>query len=41
MIVRDHVSTMDQSRIESLAPLVKKPEDPGYEIDHEFFSFKT
>ena len=41
MIVRDHVSTMDQSGIQSLAPLVKKPEDPGYEIDHDFFSLKT
>ena len=39
MIFRDNVSTMDQSGIQSLAPLVKKPEDPGYEID--FFSLKT
>ena len=41
MIFRDNVSTMDQSGIQSLAPLVKKPEDPGYEINHEFFSLKT
>lgn len=41
MIFRDNVSTMDQSGIQSLAPLVKKPEDPGYEIDHDFFSLKT
>ena len=32
---------MDQSGIQSLAPLVKKPEGPGYEIDHDFFSLKT
>ena len=41
MIFRDNVSTMDQSGIQSLAPLVKKPEDPVYEINHEFFSLKT
>ena len=41
MIFRYNVSTMDQSGIQSLAPLVKNPEDPGYEIDQDFSSLKT